>query len=77
MGAMNAAQLKRVGAAGQVGGGAQGELLDQLAGYGSMDMLGLGVQVTANERANASNLVTAIISVRNREAQVALKALAE
>lgn len=52
-------------------------MLDQLAGYGSMDLLGLGVTVNTNHHCNAVTLVSNVIAARKRTENVALQNLAE
>jgi hypothetical protein len=77
---MTATQLRRIQGTGgveSVGGSARADLIDALAGFGSMDLLALNVDVQEKHRARAMDLVQAIISVRSREADLAIKHLAD
>lgn len=74
---MQANQLGRVQGAGSLSqAGAGGDpILDQLAGYGSMDLLALNTQVSEAQRSRAVQLVSAVIDVRKKDLDVALKNL--
>ena len=75
---MQANQLGRVqGAESLSGAGAGGDpILDQLAGYGSMDLLALNASVSEAHRSRAVQLVSQVINVRKQDMDVALKNLA-
>ncbi|MCC7381143.1 MAG: hypothetical protein IT384_04900 [Deltaproteobacteria bacterium] len=68
-------QLRGVGAAGGTEGLGNAQLLQQLADYGSMDLLATGVNVSERQRTNGFLAMLALTSQGDRLAKVAIASL--
>lgn len=68
-------QLSGAGAAGRTEGLGNAELLQQLADYGSMDLLATGVNVSERQRTNGFLAMLALTSHEDRLANLAIASL--
>jgi hypothetical protein len=70
-------QLERIGALAGLNGGSSPDLLGQLEGYGSMDLLGIGIFRNEAHRTNATLMIQGVVSARQKTANEIAKRIGE